>query len=252
MTAGLGEAGRGRIATLFTPLASEQALALLTSALAGADPCPVAAPVNPAALRSLDLLTAPALLRALLPRDTPAAPAGSRTPLGEQLAGQTAEQRHVILLDLVRSHTAAVLGHAGPEVVHPEHNFKDLGLDSLTAVELRNRLSSATRLRLPATMIFERPTPDAMALRIGELMAPAAEEPAPGAGPELARLEAFLTAGSTDPEARDSTLTGLRDLLRRFGADSLEADRDLVSATNEELFEALDQELEMPNHGSMR
>jgi acyl transferase domain-containing protein/acyl carrier protein len=232
-------ADRDRIAASgFTPLASDHAHALLTHALTAPDPHHVAATISPAALRSLDPLTAPGILRDLLPRRAAATNARPDRSLAERLTEESAERRHVILLDLVRAHTATVLGHPGPEVVHPQHNFKELGLDSLTAVELRNRLSTATGLRLQATLIFDHPTPDTLARRIGDLLAP---REAPADDAELDRLERFLAAAEAG--TRENTLVRLRSLLHRFSDGEPKSDDDLASATNEELFDALDKEL---------
>ncbi|GCB53259.1 type I polyketide synthase [Streptomyces sp. NL15-2K] len=253
MTSHLDAAGHGRIGAALTPLTTEHALDLLTHALTAPEPDLVAAPVAPAALRALDPLTAPCLLRALLPRASSAGRTPPQASVVDRLAGQSPEQRQVILLDLVRSVTATALGHAGPETVHAEHNFKELGLDSLTAVELRNRLGAATGLRLPATLIFDRPTPEGLARRLDELLAPPETTPEPSEEvPGLDRLEAFLTSDDTNPTARESTVVRLRTLLRRFGDDPADLDHDLVSATNEELFDALDHELESPHPGSAR
>ncbi|TQM31107.1 type I polyketide synthase [Nocardia bhagyanarayanae] len=151
----------------FPPLTEAEGLALFDAAIATDTAQLVALRVDPAVLRTRGEQI-PALLRAIAP--VPAR-RHSRTPADQaflqKLAGLSGADRESALVDLVRSVAAGILGHASLDAVEPRQAFQQLGFDSLSAVEFRNKLNTATGLRLPATLVFDYPNPHAVAEFIG-------------------------------------------------------------------------------------
>ncbi|MFD3827328.1 type I polyketide synthase, partial [Streptomyces sp. NPDC058625] len=148
------------------------ALAALRQAVTRPEPTPVVFdPRQPQVLDTLIGIRGSALLRDLPDARQALADAAATRQRTETAASGLAARlrqlptadRTVLLGDLVRTHAAAVLGHRGPEAVAPDRNFRDLGFDSLTAIELPNRLALATGLRLPATTVYDFPTAQALA-----------------------------------------------------------------------------------------
>ncbi|WP_448323730.1 SDR family NAD(P)-dependent oxidoreductase, partial [Streptomyces sp. DSM 41493] len=169
-------------------MTAEQGLALFDRACGAGRASVVPMRVDLQALRARDHDAVPGLFRNLLAtRRRAAAPAAeSPSSFAARLAAMAEEQRLRALLDVVRANAATVLGHASAEEIAEDRTFRELGFDSLTAVEFRNRLSTVTGLRLPATLIFNHPTPAVLASyllgeTLGDAGAPAdaASAPAP-------------------------------------------------------------------------
>ncbi|MEU1260428.1 type I polyketide synthase [Streptomyces chartreusis] len=165
----------------FPALETGEGLALLDAALVVDEPN-----VIPVALRTSALAAVrdslPGILQGLAPAADRRRRAAGLSAAGGALAGRlralSVEEQERELLDLVQAQVAAVLGHASAGSVDASRAFKDLGFDSLTAVELRNRLGSATGVTLPVTVIFDHPTPAALAASLREqLVGAPADDP---------------------------------------------------------------------------
>ena len=181
MTGKLDGLDRGRLARAGAEAMSvPEALALLDEGVESGRPLVVAARIDRNALRAqADQGTLPAVMRQLVPRGgRPAPEAGvdkASGGLADQLAGMPPAERRLRLVNFVRKHAAAVLGHGSVTALDADRGFLEMGFDSLTAVELRNRLAVATGLRLPATLIFDCPTPTELARWLNEQVSPVDE-----------------------------------------------------------------------------
>ncbi|WP_344871550.1 SDR family NAD(P)-dependent oxidoreductase, partial [Nonomuraea antimicrobica] len=148
-------------------ISTAQGIELLDAALADPEPFVLPQPINDRIMAAREG-GVPALLRGLVraPARRAVRTAGEEqggSTLQRRLASLPGVEREQVVVSLVRSEAAAVLGHGSDEVIEAGRPFKELGFDSLTSVELRNRLSRAAGVKLPATLVFDHPTPTAVA-----------------------------------------------------------------------------------------
>ncbi|MFE9449996.1 SDR family NAD(P)-dependent oxidoreductase [Streptomyces sp. NPDC006739] len=174
MTAHLSGADLRRMArTGFVPLSTEEGLALFDAAVASPTAVLVAARLDPAVFRSAGTAGVPLSRlpgrRSARPGSVAPAEPGGRGSLHARLAAVDANERGSLLLAAVRAEAAAVLGHgADGSAIDADRTLTELGLDSLAAVELRNHLEKATELSLPSTLLFDYPTPRAVASHLAK------------------------------------------------------------------------------------
>ncbi|MFF3547638.1 SDR family NAD(P)-dependent oxidoreductase, partial [Streptomyces platensis] len=250
MTGKLGEADLRRIGSGgLVPLSSEAGVALLDAATVAGPAVVLPMDLDPRKLAASGDI--PAVLRGVVRaparRAAAAGPVVAEVSLGDRLGAVPAAERSGMVLDLVRTHVAAVLGHAETAKMKADQQFTELGFDSLTAVELRNRLHTATGLRLPATLIFDYPTSAALADHIlGEVVA---NEPDPVATvlATIEKLEAGLSMLRTESgDRRDITKRLERALSQYRDGDAAEygddTDSDIRDASTDELLDVFDRE----------
>ncbi|MYQ89836.1 MULTISPECIES: SDR family NAD(P)-dependent oxidoreductase, partial [unclassified Streptomyces] len=195
--------------------------------------------------------TVPAVLRELvrLPaRRVSVAPAAASAAASwpERLRPLSEESRRETLGEVVRAEVAAVLGHPKPEGIDVTAEFKNLGFDSLTSVELRNRLNRVTGLRLPATLIFDHPTPEAVVNHFLATLVPAEAAPDIRILEDADRMDAAMSAFTGDSRTHARISARLEALLRKWNSvqgSSAGLGDDLEAMSDDDLFDALDDEL---------
>ncbi|WP_051791385.1 type I polyketide synthase [Amycolatopsis jejuensis] len=221
----------------------EQGLALFDLAAGSAEPVVVPARLATASLRARREV--PRLLQSLVPASRPEVARTAETVV-QRAAGLSGGERARFVLEFVRTEVAAVLGHSSPASIGITRDFRDLGFDSLTSVELRNQLTTATGLRLPSTLVFDHPTPEAVATYLSaRLPGDGARQPGP-ALEELARFEAALKADDSELAVVAQRLEELAARLRRPAGsedgNSPAPQGDIASASLDQLLGIIDDE----------
>ncbi|MCN9243557.1 beta-ketoacyl reductase, partial [Streptomyces sp. RY43-2] len=231
MTGHLDTAELARIARSgVLPLTSDQGLRLFD--LAGAADAAAVVPMRldtaPLQARSGHEPLHPlfgGLVRRPVRRATGSEPQESVESLAERLAGVPEEERDQAVFEVVRSATAALLGHTDPEKVEQDRTFVELGMDSLGSVRLRNHLAAVAGVRLPASLIFDHPTPMGLAVHLRSLVMPATGDVPEDVATallvleELNKLPATIAALPTDSVPRVRINSLLRTLASKWGSD---------------------------------
>ncbi len=172
-----------------------------------------------------------------------------RGTLVKRLAAVAEHERGQVVQDTVCAQAALVLGYGSSSAVEVRLTFKELGFDSLAAVEFRNRLSAVTELSLPATLIFDYPTPLALTDHLLGELGPGGEPAADPFDAELDELERRLAALPADDAHRPRVLRRLRTILSGLGderplQDGLAVAHLMRSASAEDVFDFIDAELQ--------
>ena len=230
-------------------MSPDQALDLFEASLASNSALVLPMALDMAPLRAQARLgNLPAVFRGLLSGTLQRAYQRRGDSLLRRMASAGESERERVALDVTLAHTAAVLGHPSAQAIEPLQSFKELGFDSLTAVELRNRLSAELGSPLPATLVFDNPTPQAVSRYLVAQIPAQGLSVARSLDTELTALDGALSTIASDGAGRDRLAAHLRTFLAgledgQARAEGQVEDELLRSATAEEVFELIDREL---------
>ncbi|MGW1260282.1 beta-ketoacyl reductase, partial [Streptomyces sp. NPDC002513] len=257
MTAGLADTDRHRMARLgITPIPTEDGMTLFDAAPTTDRALLVPLAIDTTTLHHTDSPTPPllrTLIRTPLRRRTASTTDTHQPDLAHRLAALPETEQDRILTELVCSHAAAVLGHTGSQAIDPQRAFKEFGFDSLVAVEFRNRLNTATGLRLPPTVVFSHPNPAALGRYLRSQIQPAEDIPWDSLLVEIDKMEALLS--SMTVTGRDQVVSRLKMLVARNsdGTDmtlpsaeeiSIDSAEKFDMASDEDIFKFIDDNVE--------
>ncbi|SDN50550.1 type I polyketide synthase [Allokutzneria albata] len=229
------------------PMTTEEALGLFDAALRSAHGAVIPARLDPTALKAEAANgTIQPVFRGLVrtpAKRATASTAATSAGLAERLSGLDSDEKAQVLLDLVQSTAAAVLGYSDAGGIDAERGLLELGFDSLTAVELRNRLSKATSLRLPVTLLFDYPTSTAIAGYLGSQIKTAEVDPALQSLAELDKVARGLGRIASDDKAKAKVAARLQELLGVLGVETDAVSARLSEASDDDIFDFIDNEL---------
>ena len=247
----VGEVDMRRMAgtASFGSFGPEQGMTLFDAALSGGEALLIQAPLDAGVLRAEARAGAlPRLLSGLVGETLRPASEGGvvRASLATRLAGIPEEERGAVAQEAVRAEVATVLGHSSPEAIDVDRAFNELGFDSLSAVELRNRLGAATGLALPTTLVFDYPN----AQILSEYLLSRVAEEGGAAAPldvELDRLDSLLSSIGADDAERQRVTARLQTFISKLSDtrshESVAIAEQLQDASDDEIFGFIDNEL---------